>query len=146
MIYRIKNVKFSVFATVCLLVICVFDFFISPDIVLGILYLTAILLVIQESRKVILSFLIIASLMNMMNFIFFAANTSSLYWVYLTNSIIVMFGLCITTIVILKYKKVQDLLKAARNNNQKKTDPIAIKSYPKAKTWTVLDLQPNEKQ
>lgn len=130
---HIKNVKFLLFATTCLLAVCVFDFFIPPDIVVGILYLAAILLVMQESKKIILSFLVIASLMNMANFIYFAMHTSSLYWVYMINSIIVMFGMCTTTIIILKYKKAQDLLTVIDNKNQEKIKSPTAKLHQKQK-------------
>lgn len=108
MIKPIKNLKLLLLAILCLLVVCVLDFLIPPDVVIGILYISAILLVRQESTRTIFCFLIIASLMNISNFIYFARNTSSLSLAHLVNSMIVLFGMCVITLLVIRYKQIKD--------------------------------------
>lgn len=111
MIIPIRNTSRLLLATLCLSVVCTLDFLIPPDVAVGILYVFVVLLLIQESKKMIILFLMLSMLSNTVNFIYFAitiSHTGRLHFspltdVYLFNSVIVLFGLCVATHIILAY-------------------------------------------
>ncbi|MBB5638120.1 hypothetical protein HDE68_004046 [Pedobacter cryoconitis] len=134
MIKYIKNIRFLLSAIACLLIVCVLDFLTPPDIITGILYIPAIILVIHETRKTILFFLIIACLMSIANFIYFTQKHASFCPLYLINSIIVLFGIGTTTFVIFKYKIEKDKFDDSKRLSKAEKQP------GKEEDLSILDL------
>jgi len=110
MIKSVEKSKYLLLAIFCLLFVCVLDYFTPLDVAIGILYTSIILIVLRETKKTILLLTIIATLLIIINFVYFNAIATFSHWVFPVNRLISIIGLWVTTTVALNYKILQEKL------------------------------------
>lgn len=110
MIKSVETSKSLLLAIFCLLFICVLDYLTPLDVAIGILYTSTILVALRESRKTILLLTVIATLLIIINYIYFNSIAAASHWVFPVNRLISIIGLWVTTTIALNYKGVQEKL------------------------------------
>lgn len=110
MIKSVEKSKYLLLAIFLLLLVCVLDYFTPLDVAVGILYTSIILVALRESRKTIFLLATIATLLIMINFLYFNALATVSHWVFPVNRLISIIGLWVTTTIALNYKSVQEKL------------------------------------
>lgn len=110
MVKSAQKSKYPIFGMFCLLLVCILDYFTPLDVAVGILYTSLILFSLRETKKTILLLSTIATLLIIINFLYFNAISNTSHWVFPVNRLISIIGLWVTTTVALNYKNLQESL------------------------------------